>query len=645
MESRHRCLVQGEVAVAWDSYRKGDYDVYFRTFDSSGRPGAEKPAAASRRYEAYPTLAYDSSGRLWIAWEESDEGWGKDWGAYDTTGIALYQGRWIGIRVFENGQAFTGGDLGAVLPGFPTYRVDSTARQNDPRYGTQPNPEQPKTRAPNWINVPPPRPFNSLPRLFADGGGRIWLAYRTKQPLWASRAGGVWFENVVSFDGNTWSNPIFLPHSGNLLDNRPALASTAPGELWVVGSSDRREQWPAHSSAIDTYHNEIYASRLELPPPVQAPKLSPTTVEIASPAASPERAAVQRLRDYRTRINGEEYRILRGEFHRHTEVSSDGPLNGTLWDAWRYALDTAALDWIGCCDHDNGEGREYSWWTNQKLDDIFLLPGVFTPMFSYERSVNYPEGHRNVVMVQRGVRTLPRLPKVNEKTPGSAPDTRMLYDYLRHFDGIVGSHTSATNMGTDWRDNDPLREPVVEIYQGDRQNYEMPDAPRAISAGDALGGYRPKGYVSRALDKGYRLAFEASSDHLSTHISYCILYATGATRAAVLEAFKKRHVYAATDNILADARSGEHMMGDEFETQELPTLHIKLIGTAPIAKVCIIKDGRYVYTAQPKTAEVDFSWQDEVAEKGRTSYYYVRGEQEDGELVWASPLWIKYEGP
>ena len=52
----------------------------------------------------------------------------------------------------------------------------------------------------------------------------------------------------------------------------------------------------------------------------------------------------------------------------------------------------------------------------------------------------------------------------------------MLYAYLKFFGGIVASHTSATNMGTDWRDNDPQMEPVVEIYQGDRQNYEMPDA-------------------------------------------------------------------------------------------------------------------------------------------------------------------------
>jgi hypothetical protein len=27
---------------------------------------------------------------------------------------------------------------------------------------------------------------------------------------------------------------------------------------------------------------------------------------------------------------------------------------------------------------------------------------------------------------------------------------------------------------------------------------------------------------------------------------------------------------------------------------------------------------------------------------GRTSYYYVRVEQADGNLAWASPMWITY---
>ncbi len=58
-------------------------------------------------------------------------------------------------------------------------------------------------------------------------------------------------------------------------------------------------------------------------------------------------------------------------------------------------------------------------------------------------------------------------------------DTLMLYDYLKQHDGICASHTSATGMGTDWRDVNPQFEPFVEIYQGHRQSYEYLGAPRA----------------------------------------------------------------------------------------------------------------------------------------------------------------------
>jgi hypothetical protein len=356
------------------------------------------------------------------------------------------------------------------------------------------------------------------------------------------------------------------------------------------------------------------------------------------PDLAKEAAAIKRLRDYRAGPN----RVARGEFHRHSEISHDGGQDGSLLDQWRYILDAGALDWVGCCDHDNGNGREYTWWITQKLTDIFHTRGVFVPMFSYERSVAYPEGHRNVIFAQRGIRPLPRAPITNADTPVNAPDTKMLYAYLKHFDGIVASHTSGTSMGTDWRDNDPNFEPAVEIYQGDRQNYEMPDAPRSNSEHDSIGGWRPKGFVDLALQKGYVLGFEASSDHVSTHMSYCNVYVKDLSRESLLDAFKKRHIYAATDNILADVRSGDHMMGDVFTTASLPSLRIKLTGTAKFAKVHIIKDNAYVYTKQPDSAEVQFSWMDNAAVAGKRSYYYVRGEQEDGEIVWASPMWITY---
>jgi hypothetical protein len=148
--------------------------------------------------------------------------------------------------------------------------------------------------------------------------------------------------------------------------------------------------------------------------------------------------------------------------------------------------------------------------------------------------------------------------------------------------------------------------------------------------------------VNAALERGYRLGFEASSDHFSTHMSYCNIFVPEITREAVLNGFRKRHFYAATDNILAEVRSGSHLMGDEFTTNQAPELHVKLIGTAPFNQVHVIKDNKYVYSSQPKVADIEFTWRDLAAGKGRTSYYYVRGEQENGEIVWASPMWITY---
>jgi beta-xylosidase len=95
----------GRVTVAWDSYRNGNYDIFMRTASGRGSWGPETAVAATARYEAYPSLAYDSSGRLWVAYEEGGRDWGKDFGAYDTSGIALYQGRSIRLTGIEPGGA------------------------------------------------------------------------------------------------------------------------------------------------------------------------------------------------------------------------------------------------------------------------------------------------------------------------------------------------------------------------------------------------------------------------------------------------------------------------------------------------------------------------------------------------------------
>ena len=65
--------------------------------------------------------------------------------------------------------------------------------------------------------------------------------------------------------------------------------------------------------------------------------------------------------------------------------------------------------------------------------------------------------------------------------------------------------------------------------------------------------------------------------------------------------------------------------------------------TVDIAKVSIIRGDQILYVHTPNTQEVEFEYLDESARRGMgTQYYYVRLEQSDGNVAWASPFWVNY---
>ncbi len=596
---------KGNVFVAWDSYERGNYDV--KLFIKGKNP-QRLTIASSDRFEARPALVCDGSDRLWAAYEEGDEQWGKDYASADgyrkvglasNPGFALYVNRTVKVKCLEDG------------------KWKEPAGSLEEAFGDT------LTRG------------KSVPRLAVDGKGGLWLLVR-HHPL-ANGNGEVWHSYAMRYDGQKWSEPQHLNNSSNLMDNRPALCPLDKG-LLAVYSSDRRVNTQTRNE------DDLYVTLLETPDAAELrlkdAEESPAT-KLA--AVHPNEAEdVARLRAYRLNYKGKELRPLRGEFHRHTEYSAHRDQDGLLEDTWRYAQDAGKLDWMGNGDHDNGMGHEYMWWQIQKMSDLHFHPPYFMSAMTYERSLVYPNGHRNVMMPRRGIRPLPR-GDIKGTAEQGAPDTKLLYAYLKHFGGMCASHTSATSMGTDWRDNDPEVEPVVEIYQGHRHNYEHAGAPRSPTAQTQIGGFEPAGFIWNALEKGYRLGFESSSDHVSTHMSYGIVFAEEFSRPGVIAGFKQRHSYAATDNILLVVRCGEHLMGDEFETEEKPTISIEAYGTAPIARVHIVRDNKYLDLSEPKEREVHRTFTDADAQPGKTSYYYVRIEQEDGNLAWASPMWITYK--
>lgn len=623
--------VGNRLICSYDEYSENDYDISL--YDIRGpaenrTEGKGLRIASSSLYEARPSVAYDASGRLWIAYEEGPVRWGKDSGALAKGGNPLFSDRSVRVVCLD-----TDGKLKRPVAELPTSAVGNPGSQTAPAVTNQ------NERATRY----------SYPQIGIDGKGRVWLTYRQNfGSRYTTHPGNYCLSFARRLDGDRWTEPMELHHSDGFLDSRPVLLPHASGGLMVIHNSDGRHTTP------ETLHNQIFMSIVDLPGDPAEPKLVPHNPGKKDPAIAAETLkemeAVKRIRDYRVELAGKKYQPLRGEFHRHTEISWDGAADGSLEDMFRYAIDAAAMDWIGNGDHDSGAGREYPWWLIQKLTDAYHVPHVFTPMFTYERSVGYPHGHRNCVFAKRGIRTLPRLaPEPGQAVGGAhADDTKMLYRYLKELDGICAGHTSATGMGTDWRDNDPLVEPIVEIYQGDRMSYEYQGAPRSgydPKSGKTpfnIGGWFPAGFINLALkDKGYRLGFQASSDHWSTHISYCIVLAERHDREAILDAMKRRHCYGATDNVILDIQSGSHMMGDEFKTSEAPTLKIAVIGTGPIAQIDILKDSEIVQTFKPATQRFERTWTDPSPSAG-VHYYYVRVQQADDELAWGSPMWIDY---
>jgi hypothetical protein len=357
---------------------------------------------------------------------------------------------------------------------------------------------------------------------------------------------------------------------------------------------------------------------------------------------------------------------MRGDFHRHTELSWDGggTNDGNLQDFYRYMIDAAGMDFGASTDHQGG-AWPYWWWYTQKMTDMYHAPGAYVPIYGYERSVIFPNGHRNMFFARRAesrvtpffLKTgangfdMPPAPIGDEPGVGTgevtANDTRMLYEEIRARNGIAISHTSSTRMGTDWRDNDPNLEPVVEIYQGARANSEQIGAPFAsdpVKNKDLndRAGYQPSGMVSNAWAKGYKLGIITSSDHGSTHISYAMVYTDSPTRQGVLDAIRKRHTYGATDNIILDVHMGEHFMGDEFALTAAQPLRVKVRGTRAIARVDVIKDSKVIYSTSPKQQNVELEYTDKDSVAGR-HYYYVRVQQDDQMLAWSSPMFINYK--
>jgi hypothetical protein len=599
----------GAAYIAWDTYDKGNYDIQFRSYQDR-KLSPLQPLTSSPKFQAHAAVAVDGRGRPWVAWDESGVNWGKDQGFLIPVPLAtpLHQQRSVRLAAWD-------GTAWLELRRKPSEVFPQKMRQN-----------------------------SEHPQIAFDSSGTLTMVFRhwTRRNERSIGSPITWENFVTRFDGVKWNEPQPLPSSNGSIEKNPALARDSSGDIWAAWMTDARP-----FSTMIPGNADVYCARLGAGGPTSFTLTSfqlftePFTEAI--PVHNNDAADVKAIRGYVMNNNGKQYKIYRGDLHRHTDVSQDFKYDGSLLEVYRYGLDAAGFDYIAPTDHQTGYDQEFTWWQNQKLVDLFQVAGAFTPLYGSERSLPFPNGHRNTIFAHRGVRPLP-IP--GDEASGKTGAAK-LYQYLKKNNGISMPHSSATDQGTDWRDNDPEVEPVIEIYQGYRNSYEYEGAPKAASALNPhaqKSGWQPQGFWWNALAKGYKLGVQASSDHWSTHISYACLLAENFTREGLVDAIRKRHTYGATDNIILDfrARSDKavYIMGDSFKADVAPQLSIRAIGTAAIKQIDIVKNQKFIYTVRPIVKEVSFEYTDHDFGAGE-NYFYVRVMQEDGQLAWSSPIWVK----
>ncbi|MGH9842504.1 MAG: hypothetical protein ACREEM_27490 [Blastocatellia bacterium] len=285
----------GDVWIAWDTYDQGNYDVMARLL-ARGKLNDPIAVAASPRFEARPSIAVDAKDRAWIAFEDAEANWGKDYGTRWTgkSGAAFYISRHIKVRALNGSAAVEQTKLEVKGAAVDTDMLDGV--------GTIGRDER-----------------VSFPRLGVDGAGRVWLLFRRHPAV--NGQGERWAGFAVYFDGGRWSEEIALPRSENLMDNRPALAKLKSGEVIALYSTDSRT-----AGTNTAGENNLYAALLKAEGAVVNASLAPVNPkgdgQTVEPVHPNEKEDLHRIHAYRATAGGRVYQLLRGEFHRHTEISS-----------------------------------------------------------------------------------------------------------------------------------------------------------------------------------------------------------------------------------------------------------------------------------------------------------------------------------
>ena len=281
-------------------------------------------------------------------------------------------------------------------------------------------------------------------------------------------------------------------------------------------------------------------------------------------------------------VENPERRIFWGDTHGHSGYAEG---IGTIDFFMTFARDDARLDFVTHSEHDVWLD-DAEWEISKRAVEAFDEPGRFIPYLGWEwtRPARFG-GHHNVLYRDTA-----------DRTPVSAleyPTLSQLYQGLHArydpADVLVIPH--AHNPG-DYRQSDPRLEPLIEMMS-------------------MHGTFN--GFVRQYLSHGHRVGLIAASDDHLSHPGYSApnrdtlaqrgglgaVMAPERSRDAVFDAMKQRRTYATTgDRIILDVEVNGVPMGQEADYAEVRTVAGRVVGTAPIRSVELLKNDEVIWSEE-----------------------------------------------
>ncbi len=372
-------------------------------------------------------------------------------------------------------------------------------------------------------------------------------------------------------------------------------------------------------------------------------------------------------------------RLLWGDIHAHIRerraqalISEADRLMGpaTLEEAYRFAREVAGLHFCAITDHDVNL-TDHEWEQTIEAANDFNEPGRFVAFPGYEWgysagfAMNF--GHRNVIYRGRGGTPIFRC--CEERTASSHGLHEALRDTVPIEDMLVIPHHTARGGGQTWQNwdyYDPDLERLCEVYSiwGSSEKMGEPYPINYLPSGGYFGTAEAAGHhLQDGLARGYHFGFVAGSESHDGRPSRSLIHgrdlvqeskvlwppgiaavwADDLSRDGVFDALRARRCYGTTGaRIIVRFFLGDEPMGSEVtwpDPKAPRVIRAEVIGAAPIASCVIVKNNEDVFETSSGTQRLSLEHVDKAAVRPG-DFYYLRVTQADGQMAWASPIFL-----